>query len=454
MVKHLISSILFLFLLQSGQAQITPWFLSTNAFKEWVQRNQIKEIVELNPEFENFESYNNYLPKLKSQKNKDLSQVEVHYSFDSFGELTTIKLILKKIRLSDSDYHLQKDEYNQLYQKFEDIPYTLTDSILQDFVLVRGLEHLNIKSHKKNSALIHNDEVVAMSGSIKKTTENYFAYYRYYLLFKVNFQKGMFQSSESYYPGSADTQGLPYYFKTYFEKERNSCYLLKTQSYTPEWIDDRSMNMQIQETIENHYYFRNTLAGNSEGEFYTDTLGNYIFKNPTIKYFEIPKKSSTDFHFVSEKSKTLISLIDTYFFNSVLNSRASFGQSFHSPSSILNNDQIFLSIPKGEYILNRKLDENGSTIRDRFFQVINGKNLLIWDEKKTDEGYLRIQKTKKNEELQTYFIFSSDGSFEVVQKKVKDKKIIDSKTRLEFTPNGFIAEQNGSTKMITYIVYK
>jgi len=455
MVKHVISSILFLFLLQSGQAQITPWFLSTNAFKEWVQRNQIKEIVELNPEFENFESYNDYLPKLKSQKNTDLSQVEVHYSFDSFGELTTIKLILKKIRLSDSNYQLQKDEYNQLYQKFEDIPYTLTDSILKDFVLVKGLEHLNIKYHKKyNSALIHNKEVVSISGSIKKTTENYFASYEYYLLFKVNFQKGMFQSSESYYPGGADTQGLPYFNKTYFEMVRDSIYILKTHSFVPHWIDDRSMDMQIQETIENLYYFRKTLAGNSEGEFYTDTLGNYIFKNPTIKYFEIPKKSNTEFHFISEKSKTLISLFDPYFYNSALNSGASFGQSFHSPSSILNNEQIFLPIPKGEYILNRKLNENGLTIRDRFFQVINGKNQLIWDEKKTDEGYLRIQKTKKNEELQTYFIFTSDGSFEVVQNKIKDNEKIESKTRFKFTSNGFIAEQNGSTKMITYIVYK
>jgi hypothetical protein len=120
----------------------------------------------------------------------------------------------------------------------------------------------------------------------------------------------------------------------------------------------------------------------------------------------------------------------------------------------LNNEQIFLPIPKGEYILNRKLNENGLTIRDRFFQVINGKNQLIWDEKKTDEGYLRIQKTKKNEELQTYFIFTSDGSFEVVQNKIKDNEKIESKTRFKFTSNGFIAEQNGSTKMITYIVYK
>jgi hypothetical protein len=455
MVKHLISSILFLCILQTGQAQTTPWFLSTNAFKEWVQRNHIKEIVELNPEFTNYESYKYYISISKHLKNKNLSQVEVHYCFDSLGELTMIKVTLKKIRLSDSDYQLQKDEYNKLYQKFEDIPYTLTDSILNEFVPVKGLEHLNFKSHRKfSSALIHNEEVISLSGSIKKTTENYFAFYEYDLLLKLNFSKGMLQSLESYYPGSIDTQGLPYYYKTWFEKERDSSYLLKTHSYVPRWIDERSMNRHISDTIENLSYYRNVFIGITEGDCFSDSLGNLIQNEPLIQYLETPTKSGSEFHIFSNGSKTLISLFDAYFNNSVSNSRANFGQSFHFYGPNMEKDEIFTWIPKGEFISNRKLDENGLLIRQSFSQVIDGKNQIIWVEKKTKEGYMRIQKTKKDEEHLTYFRFNRDGNFEVVENKIKDRKIIESKNRLEFTNNGFIADQNGSTNKITYIVYK
>lgn len=454
-MKQFLLAVLTFLLCSSVHTQSIPWFFSTPIFQEWQEANKVEGLIARHPEFASFQDYNNYLPKLAYRQNTELSQVEAHYSFDEQGDVKTVTIIRKEIRLSDSNYALNEDEYNQLCGEFKELPYALPANFLKESVPVQGLEHLNVKRHKRWGSLTRNDEIISIGGSLPKFSDAYSAHYRYELVARIHFENGLFLSYETYYPGSADTGGLPYYTKVWFDEVVDSCSLLKVHAYTPGWEGDWGEKAIIKDTIVGLGYYRCLDNGLVEGEVFEDTIGTLIYGSPLIRMHETQKGRKTVFDMNIISFRHIYSIYDTYLEGLIPPSpNVSYLGWFHSGGGYFQRDDHLFASPtvKGEYQLIRKLDKNGNYKSEELFEINQGKKQLLWSGKKVEDGYAHERKKGRYASKITYFRSKEEGRFEVIQHQKVRKNLFKVDFRLVFEGGEIVTEENGSTKKVRYEV--
>lgn len=454
-MKQFLLAVLTFLLCSSVHTQSIPWFFSTSIFQEWQEANKVEGLIARHPEFASFQDYNNYLSKLGYRQNTELSQVEAHYSLNEQGDVKAVTIIRKEIRLSDSNYALNEDEYNQLCGEFKELPYALPANFLKESVPVQGLDHLNVKRHKRWGSLTRNNEIVSIGGSLPKFSDAYSAHYRYELVARIHFENGLFLSYETYYPGSADTGGLPYYTKVWFDEVVDSCSLLKVHAYTPGWEGDWGEKAIMKDTIVGLGYYRCVDNELVEGEVFEDSSGILIYGSPLIRARETQKGRMNVIDLNIMSFRHIYSLYDTYL-NAMIPSspNVSYLGWFHSSGGSFNRNDLMFSSPttKGTYQLIRKRDKNGEYKSEALFEWIQGKRELLWEGKKVEDGYAHIRKRGRHAETITYFRSQEDGTFEVIRHQKVRNNLFKVDVHLTFEDGEIVAEENGSTKKVRYEV--